>query len=234
MLVVLSVMVMTSIPLRNQRSFGHSVKNGQLPAHTEVSTFEHNCTEAPCVVTQLHVPSIYPPHGESWNWTHGIVNFYIDGEKVPSISITLLELAGESRFNIAGGQSNTDGSPWGIALFGRTAKSGGVYSTVRIPFSTSIRTTIQAPDTSEGESVYWFIIRGLEAHAVLLGDLQLPPEARLALYRVHPTKLDNLELITLATVPRGFAGALLRVDLDAQGTSYRYLEGCMRLLTNGS
>lgn len=41
-----------------------SVKNGPLPAHTEVTTFEHNCTTAPCTVTQIHVPSIYPGQGD--------------------------------------------------------------------------------------------------------------------------------------------------------------------------
>lgn len=54
----------------NMKLFGHSIKNGQLPAHTELTTFEHTCTTAPCVVTQLHVPSIYP-RGENWDWQDG-------------------------------------------------------------------------------------------------------------------------------------------------------------------
>ena len=54
-----------------------------------------------------------------------------------------------------------------------------------------------------GQSIFWFIIRGLEAHAVMLGDLELPANARLALYRVPPTDLQNLELITLANVSKG-------------------------------
>jgi hypothetical protein len=35
------------IPLEKQQTFGHSIKNGKLPAHTEVTTFEHNCTRSP-------------------------------------------------------------------------------------------------------------------------------------------------------------------------------------------
>eukprot|EP00040_Diaphanoeca_grandis_P021191 m.112895 g.112895 ORF g.112895 m.112895 type:complete len:466 (+) comp28226_c0_seq1:152-1549(+) len=229
------------VPLTNQRTFGHSVKNGPLPAHTEVTTFEHNCSTAPCVITQIHVPSIYPPHGEAWNWTHGILNFYVDGETTPSITMTLLELAGESRFNNASDNAQTgnpggttDGGPWGIDMMGRTAKSGGVFSTVRIPFGTSIKTTIQAPPSSMGQSVYWMIVRGLESHPVVLGDLTLPAAARLKIYRLPQTDLVNLELVTLANVSDDKSGALLRVNFDAKGHGFGYLEACMRLVTDGA
>ncbi len=43
--------------------FGHAIKNGPLPANTETTTFEHNCTVAPCTITQIHIPSIYPGSG---------------------------------------------------------------------------------------------------------------------------------------------------------------------------
>ena len=105
-----------AVPLANQKIFGHSIKNGALPARTEVTTFEHACSVPPCVVTQLHVPSIYPGRGDAWNWTQGVVSFYVDGETEPSIRLTLLELAGEAHFNLPGtnaqsGDSMPDGSP---------------------------------------------------------------------------------------------------------------------------
>ena len=51
---------------------------------------------------------------------------------------------------------------------------------------------------------------------MVLGDLQLPPTARLRFHRFEaPT--TNLELVTLATVPKGTAGALLNVRFDANG-----------------
>ena len=56
----------------------------------------------------------------------------------------------------------SDGSPFGIYQFGRTAKTGGIYSTTRIPFSHSIKTTIEASPSCQNDSVYWFMIRGLE------------------------------------------------------------------------
>ena len=56
----------------------------------------------------------------------------------------------------------SDGSPFGVYQFGRTAKTGGIYSTTRIPFSSSIKTTIEASPSCQNDSVYWFMIRGLE------------------------------------------------------------------------
>eukprot|EP00040_Diaphanoeca_grandis_P021192 m.112903 g.112903 ORF g.112903 m.112903 type:complete len:595 (+) comp28226_c0_seq2:35-1819(+) len=221
-----------AVPLTTQKTFGHSVKNGPLPANTEVTTFEHNCSLPPCVITQIHVPSIYPGGGESWNWTHGILNIYIDGDQTPTITMTLLELAGESRFNSASG--GHDGGPWGINMMGRTAHSGGVYSTVRIPFGTSIKTTIQAAPSAKAQGVYWMIVRGLESHPVVLGDLTLPPTARLKIYRVDPTELENFQLVTLANVSSAKSGALLRVNFDAIGPNFGYLEACMRLVTDGA
>jgi hypothetical protein len=38
-------------------------------------------------------------------------------------------------------------------MMGRTAKSGAVQSTVRIPFGESIKVTIQAPSSAEKQSV---------------------------------------------------------------------------------
>jgi hypothetical protein len=222
-----------AIPLVNQKSFGHSIKNGALPAHTEVTTFQHTCVVPPCVVTHVNVPSIYPGHGDVWNWTSGVVSFYVDGEANASVVMTLLELAGEAHFNTAGtnaqsGDSMPDGSPWGIALMGRTAKSGAVYSTMRIPFGEAIKVTIRACDTAQSQGTFWFVLRGLEAHPVVLGDLELPASARLVVDRLPPQPFSQLQLMTLATAPAGTAGALARVQLDAQGPSFGYLEACVR------
>lgn len=223
-----------------KRLFGHSIKNGPLPPYpAEITTFEHTCSSAPCVVTHVNVPSIYPSN-EAWDWVQGLVNFYIDGEVTPSISVTLLELAGEAHFNAAGdnaqtgSEGTTDGSPWGIAMMGRTAKSGGVYSTVRVPFAKSLRTSIVAPKSYKNNSTFWFVIRGLEAHPVVLGDLTLPDEARLRLYRLPPAPVSPMQLLTLAEAPAGVSGALLRVHLDSSGPDFGYLEACMRFFPDGA
>ena len=38
-------------------------KRSHLPANTELTTFAHNCSAPPCVITLIHVPCIYPPNG---------------------------------------------------------------------------------------------------------------------------------------------------------------------------
>ena len=44
----------------------------------------------------------------------------------------------------------------------------------------------------------------------------------------------NLDLVTLATVPRGNSGAVLSVLFSAQAKAYGYLEACMRALIDGA
>lgn len=54
--------------------------------------------------------------------------------------------------------------------------------------------------------------------------MTLPDDARLTVYRTGPTPIENLELRTLANVSSGNGGALLRVNFDASGPTYGYLE----------
>lgn len=153
-------------------TFGHAVKNGALPAvnasNAETTTFEHTCVTAPCTINQLHVPSIYPKNTADWAWQEGVIRFYVDGETEASIQLKLLELSWVSEYaspahrslqpGSSGGQYDNRGLPWGIADFGHTASSGGVSSTIRIPFGKSIRVTIQAPPNTFTTSVYWMIV----------------------------------------------------------------------------
>ena len=156
-------------------TFGHAVKNGALPPVNasdggETTTFEHTCTTAPCTINQLHVPSIYPKNKADWAWQNGVIRFYIDGEAKASIELKLLELSWVSEWaspahsslapGARGGQYDNRGLPWGIQQFGHTASSGGVSSTIRIPFGKSVRVTIQAPPNTFTTSVYWMIVRG--------------------------------------------------------------------------
>jgi hypothetical protein len=195
------------------RTFGHSVKAGHLPpAGTEVTTFEHTCGSPPCCLTQLHCPTAGPA-----GWELAVLRVYVDGETSASINVTLLELANVGRFapdGQAAGGKNGSAAPWGVGLFGHTAKDGGVYSTMRIPFGSSVRTTIESGVPAEG--IFWMIVRGTEAYPVVLGDLQLPAAARLRLYRFNATTQPK-QLVTLASVPKGMAGAVLNVKFDAAG-----------------
>ena len=106
------------------RNFGHAIKNGHfLSGPTEITTFEHNCTSPPCVITQLHCPTAGPK-----GWDLAVVKIYVDHEPTPSLAFTLLELANVGRWNSGVGAAPGDGGPWGIGLLGHTANNGGVYS----------------------------------------------------------------------------------------------------------
>jgi len=123
-----------------------------------------------------------------------------------------------------------DHGPWGEALFGHTAANGGVYSTMRIPFGSKIRATL----TSKFGGTFWFIIRGIENYPVQLGDLTLPAAARLRLHRFQNSTVNN-QLVTLANIASGTAGALFMTRFDASNPkSYGYLEACMRAMIDGA
>ena len=86
---------------------------------------------------------------------------------------------------------------------------------MRIPFGASVRTTIESG--VPGDGIFWMIVRGIEAFPVVVGDLQLPAAARLRLFRFNGTTQPK-QLITLASVPKGMAGAVLNVKFDAAGS----------------
>ena len=223
---------LSSLP-KGLKTFGHSVKNGPLPYGEEVTVFEHNCTTAPCAITQIHVPSIYPRGSDTWDWQNGRLFIYVDGETTTaSVNVTLLELAWVGRRASVGRDKPSDarGLPWGVDLFGHTANSGGVYSTLRVPFGNSVRVTIRASPSYKHDAVFWCIVRGLEAYPVVLGDITLPASARLRVSRVEQRVLPHLGFVDLAAAPAGVSGALLGVKFDAHSAiKYGYLEACMRL-----
>jgi len=71
-------------------------------------------------------------------------------------------------------------------------------------------------------------VRGVTNYPIILGDLQLPPNTRLYLYKNENVELTPEEFITLAMV-NNTAGALFGVTLQANSSDYNYLEACMRV-----
>jgi hypothetical protein len=222
---------LAAVPLTSKQTvFGHAIKNGPIGCpRVELTTFEHNCTTAPCVVTQIHVPSIYPQGSDPFDWQNGRLRVYVDGATAASVDVSLLELAHVGHLGSVGNNPATDGSPFGNELFGKTARTGGVYSTMRIPFNASIRTSIQAPPSCTRSAIYWFIIRGIEGLPVTLGgELVLPDQARLATYRNVNVTTQPGDFIQVAGAPVGTAGALASVFFDAVSTDFAFLEACVR------
>lgn len=223
----------------NNVVFGYAIKNGVLQASVEQTTFEHNCTHAPCAITQLHIPSIYPDVNDSpacpWDWQSGRLRVYVDGEVVPSIDVSLREIAGVGRLASVGNNPPKDGSPFGNTYFGKTALTGGVYSTLRIPFSTSVRTSMIGPPSCNQSSYFWSIVRGIEAMPLVFSDeFLLPDQARLRTFRVDNATMAVDEEMSIISTDAATAGALAVTYFDAAGPDLSYLEGCVRLYANGA
>ena len=66
---------------------------------------------------------------------------------------------------------------------------------------------------------------------VVLGDIVLPAEARLRITRISSHKVASKELLTIAQSDNA-SGALLRVNFDARGPNFGYLEACMRFIAD--
>jgi hypothetical protein len=157
-----------------------------------------------------------------------MLRIYVDGEAVPSIALTLLQLASVGAAG-AKGDSHSDVSPFSAELFGKNAQTGGVWSTMRIPFQSTVRVTIeQAPSGVHG-GTFWGIIRGVEALTISLSDIDLPPSARLVQSSINGVVFQPNDFITLAAAPASEDGMMLYVFLDATSGDPNYLEGCFHV-----
>ena len=156
-----------------------------------------------------------------WVYEDTIVNYYVHGSLTPSISVNLMMMHGMGFYN-------KTQKPWGTKRIGFLAEDGedGLYNTTRFPFQKSIRITF----ITNGDCVYWFIVRGVENYPVVIGDMQLPSNARLVLHKRDHLLLKPYELISLAESAQN--GILYMVTLAAKSTDLNYLEGCFRLLSS--
>lgn len=77
-------------------------------------------------------------------------------------------------------------------------------------------------------SVFWISVRGLESHPVIVGDLQLPPKARLRVAKVDPTEIPRLGFVSIGESPPNTQGVFLKLQWDGSGPDFSYLEACLR------
>eukprot|EP01046_Picozoa_sp_COSAG06_P051782 COSAG06_NODE_8534_length_2137_cov_1.766438_2_plen_269_part_01 len=235
LLLATSAYVQGAVPIgKKHRNFGSVIRGGPLPPAGAVA-FEYNCTAAPCAVTQILFASVYPTSGAPFDWQHAIISLFVDGEANASIAVSALELGWVSDFASrpsaaigTGAMYDNSGRPWGTEFFGHTAVEGGTYSTLRVPFARSLRVTVQPAPGTTTNSIYWFDIRGVEALPIILGELQLPPTARLKIHRVSNRSLAHLEMLTIADAPAGTSGAILGTKFDGTSDGFSFLEACPR------
>jgi len=151
------------------------------------------------------------------------IRYYIDGEEMPSIDMDLYMGHGI-------GFSDNQG-PWATKHMGKIGRQNGVFNNYRIPFGKSIRVTAQRADNADDDQPIWWIIRGIENGRVAIGNVELPKKARLRLVKRENYGAAPLEEFDLCNV-KG-KGALYQVTMEAQGSSFSYLEACMRAYLGG-
>eukprot|EP00664_Eupelagonemidae_sp_cell27_P001541 gene1541-2563_t len=193
----------------NRRGHALAVKGATL-ARGEVRTvFEHAAAGGGVVTEQWFT-------GQAIDNTTA-VHVWVDGERRPSIVANLFLWHGvDWRENDPAAAT----PPWSTRRFSNLGKAGGLSNTVRIPFGRSVRIAVsgrilRAPAGSNASSL-WYIVRGVEALPVVLGDLQLPPPARLRLYAREDVVVGTQCFLTMAATPAPrHGGALFHVTMFA-------------------
>jgi hypothetical protein len=224
-----SVSVVSAVPWSPATVlFGTAIKNGPIPPNTDWPVFNHSCVTPPCVITQIHVPSIYPGSGCPWDWEDGLLRIFVDGESTPTLDLTLLQIASVGRAG-AQGDGHTDISPFSAELFGKNAQTGGVWTTIRIPFQSTVSVTLRQASTCSAQGTAWIIVRGVENTPIRMSEIDLPANAKLYQSSINGQVFAPQQFITLASSPPSTSGMLLYTFLDATSGDPNYLEGCFHI-----
>lgn len=227
----------------NLKSFSHAIKAVYCNPNQEIEIFKHENTVGPAVVT------------EQWYTGYGCfgpktrLRYYFDGEQTASIDVNLYMAHGigfvsssdemlnsTDKSNMAANDDDgpassmpngpdDPGIPWGTRRIGHTAKGGGLYNTIRVPFQKSLRVTFETPYSG----YYWYIIRGAENHPIVIGDLVLPKTAKLKLNKIENYIIQPKEYVVVASSTNK-TGLLYKVALAATSVDFNYLEACYRAL----
>lgn len=149
---------------------------------------------------------------------------YVDGESVPSVDMELGLGVG------VGFQDPT--APWGNDFAGVTGSPSGIYCNYRIPYSKNVRVTAKLPEGVARDTVFWWIIRGLQNYPLGVCGFHLPPEARLRLHKLENFHAQPLEEFDLACVQG--KGLVFQVTMAAKSGSFEFMEGQMRAYFGGA
>jgi len=164
-------------------------------------------------------------YGGDWpHYNQTRLRFYVDGEPVPSIDM-------EYGMGHGVGFGDTT-APWGVRQMGMTGHTGGLYNTFPIPFGKSLRVTGQLAPGVRGNPQCWWIMRGTVGVPVQIAGINLPPEARLKLYKRENLTVPRLEEFRLMETQS--PGALFLVAMKASSPNWNFMESCIRAYFNGA
>jgi Protein of unknown function (DUF2961) len=149
------------------------------------------------------------------------ISLYLDGETTPSLQFYPYEFAGfpSLEAHLATPASNT----WSAALFGRYSASSW-NSNIQIPFSRSLRVTLQYTPPSGSATIY-YQAHGLDGVQPALGLVPLPPSARLVLQR-NRLSLPALAYLPVVDFPAGTSGVVAGIAIAFVAPNLNTLEGC--------
>ena len=156
--------------------------------------------------------------GDFPNFTKLRVRIYIDREPKPSIDMEL-------GFGVGVGFADP-AAPWGTKFNGITGAPSGIFLNYRIPFSKNIRVTAELPVGVPRETVFWWIVRGVENLPLDISGIHLPRQARLRLHKVENLRVEPLQEFDLCKVDG--AGMVFMVAMAAKSTSLEFMEAQMR------
>ena len=113
--------------------------------------------------------------------------------------------------------------PWGKKRIGHLASGGGLYNTYRVPFQKSIKISF----VPKGRGAFWFFVRGVENYPIIIGDIELPKDAKLKLYKLENVTMQPFEYALLAST-KDKAGMLYQVTMATKSETFGALEACFR------
>ena len=225
----------------NLKTFSHAIKGAYCNANQEIEIFKYS--RGPAVITEQWYT------GSACFGPSTIIRYYMDNDIKPYIEMNLYlahgigfvsnanenngtlksKMATSNKEEGAGYKTKFNGDdpgvPWGTKRIGHTARGGGLYNTIRLPFQKSIRITFETPYSG----YYWYIVRGAENYPIKIGDLVLPKSAMLKLYKIENYKMQTSEYVVVASTANK-TGLLYKVTLAAISSDFNYLEACYRAL----
>ena len=203
-------------------------------AFSNVSTFTHvGKEEQPFLATEEAILAEQAGSGflcHMWfggdfpDFTKLRIRVYVDRETAPSIDMEL---------GLGVGVGFADpAAPWGAKFGGITGSPSGIFINYRVPFSKNIRVTAELPTGVRRDTVFWWIIRGVENLPLEISGIQLPDKSRLRLHRTDNRRVEPLEEFDMCDVTG--AGMVFQVTMAAKSTSLEFMEGQMRAYMAGS
>ncbi|HZL28782.1 MAG TPA: DUF2961 domain-containing protein [Acidobacteriaceae bacterium] len=146
------------------------------------------------------------------------LRIYVDREAVASI---------DAELGLAAGVGFADpAAPWGTVWTGVTGAPSGIYLNYRVPFSKHVKVTVELPKGVASDTVFWWIVRGLQNVPLQIADFLLPENARLRLYKREDLVVEPLDEFDLCKMAG--EGMVFQVTIAAGSANFQYMEGQMR------